>query len=134
MKHRLLFLFALLALSLPAFADGRRIEILFLGDNDHHVPKERFFDALKGLGPKGINLTYTDKLEDLNPATLAKYDGLAIYANWPKIEPAQEKALVDYVQSGHGLIPIHCASFCFQNSPEYIRIVGGQFQKHETGT
>jgi putative membrane-bound dehydrogenase-like protein len=134
MKYRLIFVFALLALSLPILAEGRRVEILFLGDNDHHVPRERFFQALMGLGPKGINLTYTDRLADLNPATLAKYDGVAIYANWPKIEPAQEKALTEYVQSGHGLIPIHCASFCFQNSAEYIRMVGGQFAKHETGT
>ena len=134
MKNFLAVFFTLLGLAVPGFAEGRRLEILFLGDNDHHVPRERFFDATKGLGPKGINLTYTDRLEDLNPTTLAKYDGLAIYANWPKIEPAQEKALVDYVQSGHGLIPIHCASFCFQNSPEYIRIVGGQFLEHETGT
>src|SRR4051812_38499828 len=43
MRHRLLFLFALLALSLSSFAEGRRVEILLLGDNDHHVPKERFF-------------------------------------------------------------------------------------------
>ena len=29
--------------------------------------------------------------------------------------------------------PLHCASFCFLNSPEYIALVGAQFQKHGTG-
>ena len=134
MKHRVIQLLAFLALTLSAFAEGRRIEILFLGDNGHHVPRERFFQALMGLGPRGINLTYTDNLADLNATNLAKYDGLAIYANSEKLEPEQEKAMLDYVQSGHGLIPVHCASYCFQNSAEYIRLVGGQFQKHETGT
>jgi len=134
MKSILAIFFTLLGLAMPGFAEGRRLEILFLGDNDHHVPQQRFFQATMGLGPKGINLTYTDHLSDLNPATLSKYDGLAIYANWLKIEPAQEKALLEYVQSGHGLIALHCASYCFQNSPEYIRMVGGQFLKHETGT
>ena len=81
MKHRAILLLAFLALTLSAFAEGRRVEILFLGDDGHHVPRERFFQALMGLGPRGINLTYTDKLADLNPATLAKYDGLAIYAS-----------------------------------------------------
>ena len=33
----------------------------------------------------------------------------------------------DYVESGHGLVPIHCASFCFLNSPKYIALIGGQF-------
>ena len=35
--------------------------------------------------------------------------------------------------SGGGFVPLHCASFCFLNSPEYIALVGAQFQKHGTG-
>ena len=30
-------------------------------------------------------------------------------------------------------MPLHCASFCFLNSPAYIALVGAQFQKHGTG-
>ena len=30
-------------------------------------------------------------------------------------------------------MPLHCASFCFLNSPEYVALVGAQFQKHGTG-
>lgn len=129
-------IFALVALLSPsvAFADETgRLEVLFLGDDGHHKPKDRFFQALPALHPKGINLTYTDKLSDINPANLAKYDALAIYANWPKITPAAEKALIDFVQGGKGLVPIHCASYCFQNSPEYVRIVGAQFKSHGAG-
>ena len=80
-----------------------------------------------------MRLTYTDQLSDLNPATLARYDALVIYANHTRISPEQEKALLDYVESGHGLVPIHCASFCFLNSPKYIELVGGQFKSHGTG-
>ena len=71
---------------------------------------------------------------DLNPKTLGAYDGLLIYSNEQAIAPEQEKALLEYVRGGRGLIPIHCASYCFHNSPQYIRLVGGQFQKHKTGT
>ncbi|MFB0908763.1 MAG: hypothetical protein QMB03_10905, partial [Spirosomataceae bacterium] len=46
---------------------GRRIEVLFLGDSvSHHKPIERVPTVMAALGPKGINFTYTDKLEDLN--------------------------------------------------------------------
>ncbi len=109
---------------------GRRLEILFLGDNGHHRPIERIPSLMEALGPKGINLTYTDKLEDINPQTLAKYDGLLVFANWDSIPAPQEKALTEYVSSGKGLIAVHCASYCFRNSAEYVSMVGGQFWKH----
>ncbi len=82
------------------------------------------------MAARGIELTYSGRLEDLNEANLARYDAIAIYANWTRIEPAQEKALLAYVQNGHGLVALHCASYCFLNSPEYIRMVGAQFSKH----
>jgi type 1 glutamine amidotransferase len=73
-------------------------------------------------------------MSDLNPQTLGGYDGLMIYSNETRLAPDQEKAMLDFVRGGRGLIPIHCASFCFQNSPAYIALVGGQFLKHKTGT
>ncbi|WP_461133221.1 PVC-type heme-binding CxxCH protein [Spirosoma lituiforme] len=113
----------------------RRTEILFLGDNGHHRPIERVPEIMAALGNKGINFTYTDKLEDLNPENLNKYDGLLIYANWDSIGKPQEKAMLDYVAAGHGIIPVHCASFCFRNSPEYVdKVVGGQFWRHRMDT
>src|SRR5262249_35841804 len=46
----------------------------------------------------------------------------------------QETALLEFVEGGKGFIPIHCASYCFLNSPKYLALVGAQFQKHGTGT
>ncbi|MGV3557018.1 PVC-type heme-binding CxxCH protein [Larkinella arboricola] len=112
----------------------RRTEILFLGDNGHHRPAERVPELMAALGDKGINFTYTDRLEDLNAENLSKYDGLLIYANWDSIPKPQEKALLDFVASGKGLIPVHCASYCFRNSPEYVKMVGGQFWRHRMDT
>ncbi|WP_020595081.1 PVC-type heme-binding CxxCH protein [Spirosoma panaciterrae] len=113
----------------------RRTEILFLGDNGHHRPSERVPQLMAALGDKGINITYTDKLEDLNTDNLNKYDGLLIFANWDSIPKPQEQALLAYVSSGHGLIPVHCASYCFRNSAEYVdKVVGGQFWRHRMDT
>ncbi len=86
------------------------------------------------LSPEGIHFTYTDDPNDLNAENLSLYDGLMIYANHEDMKPEQEKALLDYVADGNGFIPVHSASFCFQNSTEYINLVGGQFKKHGTGT
>jgi putative membrane-bound dehydrogenase-like protein len=111
----------------------RSIKVLFLGDNGHHRSAERFRQLQPVLAGHGIDMTYTDKLEALNPQNLAGYDGLIVYANTTKIGPDQEKALLDFVEGGKGFIPIHCASYCFLNSPKYIELVGAQFQKHGTG-
>jgi putative membrane-bound dehydrogenase-like protein len=109
------------------------LRVLFLGDQGHHVPAQRAAQLIPVLATRGINVTYTEAMTDLNPETLAKYDVVMIYANTTRIEPDQEKALVEYVEKGGGFAPIHCASFCFLNSPKYIALVGAQFQRHGTG-
>ena len=57
---------------------ARRVKVLFLGDNGHHVPLERCRDAYSLLGKRGIDLVYTDDLNDLNPSTLGRYDVLLL--------------------------------------------------------
>ena len=109
---------------------ARRIEVLFLGDNGHHRPIERVPSIMAALGDKGVNFTYTDKLADINTANLNKYDALMIYANWDSIPPSVETDLLAYVASGKGILQIHCASYCFRNSSEYVTLVGGQFWRH----
>src|SRR5262249_51359858 len=51
-----------------------------------------------------------------------------------RISAEQEKALIDFVEGGKGFVPLHCASYCFLNSPGYIDLVGAQFLRHGTGT
>jgi putative membrane-bound dehydrogenase-like protein len=142
MGHRpcSLILSCILGLTFAAFqapaeeAQLPHVKILFLGDNGHHVPAQRFAQLEPVFKERGIDLTYTDKMSDVNPDTLNQYDGLMIYSNETKISPEQERAMVDYVRAGHGLIPIHCASYCFLNSPRYVALVGAQFKTHKTGT
>jgi putative membrane-bound dehydrogenase-like protein len=137
--------FALLALILVSVfsfkskftADSapHRLEILLLGHNSKHHNSEKFAEVVsQAFFKDGINISYTTDLNDLNEANLAKYDGLMIYANHDTISPSVEKAILNYVKGGKGFIPVHCASFCFQNSPEYINMVGGQFKEHKTDT
>jgi putative membrane-bound dehydrogenase-like protein len=109
------------------------LKVLFLGDEGHHRPVLRFRQIQPVLARRGIVLTYTDSANALNPKTLSGYDGLLLYANIDAITPEQEKALLDFVTAGKGFIPIHCASYCFRNSPQVVDLMGAQFQKHGTG-
>jgi type 1 glutamine amidotransferase len=112
----------------------RKIEILFLGHNSQHHDSAKYAPMLKeALESENFNFTYTADPNDLNEANLAKFDELLIYANHNTITPEQEKALLDFVAGGKGFLPIHCASFCFRNSPAYIALVGAQFRRHGTG-
>lgn len=111
----------------------RRLEILFLGHttNRHHN-SERLADLfLKEYFKDGINITFTMSPADLNEKNLSHYDGLILYANHDSISSSQEKALLDFVRSGKGFIPLHCASYCFRNSPEVVEMIGGQFKSHK---
>src|SRR5688572_30345121 len=124
---------------------GRRIEVLFLGHTratEATDPKaggwyhdsDRFAPMLKAaLAPSGFNFSYTTDAADLNAANLAKYDSLLIYSNHRAIAAPQEKALLDFVAGGKGLVALHSASFCFQNSPLYVALLGAQFERHGTG-
>ncbi|MGO9464326.1 MAG: PVC-type heme-binding CxxCH protein [Isosphaeraceae bacterium] len=106
------------------------LNVLFLGDRGHHSPADRAAQLIPVLAGRGINVTYTERLGDLNRDYLEHFAALVIYANINDIQPAQEQALLDYVEAGGGLVPLHCASYCFLNSPRYAALVGAQFQRH----
>ncbi len=114
-------------------ADAAELKLLFLGDNGHHRPADRFRQIEPVLNQRGIELTYTDDMNSLQPDTLNRYDGVIVYANIDEIEPAQAAALLRYVAAGKGFIPLHCATYCFRNSPEVVALMGGQFKRHGTG-
>ncbi|MEJ7766414.1 MAG: PVC-type heme-binding CxxCH protein, partial [Chitinophagaceae bacterium] len=112
----------------------RRGEVLFLGNTSKHHDSQKFAPWLSiAAFKRGINITYTNELSDLNTDNLDKYDGLVIYANYDSLSPAQEKALQAFVEGGKGLIPLHSASGCFKNSAWYLNTIGGQFASHGTG-
>jgi putative membrane-bound dehydrogenase-like protein len=110
----------------------RRLEILFLGHKSKHHDSEKLADIFtKEYFKDGINISYTTDPNDLNEANLKWYDGLIVYANHDSITKPQETALLNFVRSGKGFIPLHSASYCFRNSPEVVEMIGGQFKSHK---
>ena len=139
MKTAGLFLFVLCLFAAcqappPPDTEPRNIEVLFLGHDSRHHDSESYVSLLAGaLSTHGINITYTSDPASLNDEMLAGYDALLLYANHDSITASQEEALLDFVESGKGFLPIHAASYCFRNSEDYVTLVGGQFLEHGTG-
>jgi uncharacterized protein len=131
--NRILLALALAFVSTIASA-AEPLKLLFLGDKGHHQPALRFRQLQPVMAKVGIDVTYTEEMSALSEKTLARYDGLIVYANIDNIAPEQAKALLDYVAGGKGFIPLHCASYCFRNSPEVVALIGAQFLRHNTGT
>jgi putative membrane-bound dehydrogenase-like protein len=131
--RRTLLLLSLLCLS-TGLSAADKLSVLFLGDRGHHQPAARFADLTAPMAERGIALTYTERLDDLTPANLARYDVLLVYANIEQVSAEQEKAILDYVAGGKGFVPVHCASACFGKNPELVKLMGARFKSHGTAT
>ena len=131
-QRLLLGLCGWLLLAVPGLA-AEPIRVLFLGDTGHHRPSELAVRLVPALKERGIEIKYTDEMSVLKAESLNKFDGLLLFANIDAIEPAQADALLAYIESGKGFIPVHCASYCFRNDDRIVALIGGQFQRHGTG-
>jgi putative membrane-bound dehydrogenase-like protein len=113
---------------------GRKIVVLVLGnEGDTHALDKTTAQVIPELAKEGINLIYSTSPADLNSQNLSNFDAVLLYAKYDSIAPAQEKALLDFVNSGKGFLAVHSAAESFPNSPAYIRLVGGELDHHGTG-
>ena len=117
-------------------AAGRPIRVLFLGmdqERPHH-PARMYPYLAAPFARLGMQLTYAATPEEaLDAKRLSYFDALMIYGNQTALTPAQETALLAFVEGGKGLIALHSASAMFTSSDKYTSLVGGQFLRHGTG-
>src|SRR5262249_14127607 len=94
-----LFLLANLLLGEPTKTqEPAKLSVLLLGDKGHHRPAD-FAKLLTPVFAKvGIDVTYTDKVEDLTAENLAKYDTVAIFRDSGDLPAKNETALVDFIE------------------------------------
>ncbi|MCP5539824.1 MAG: ThuA domain-containing protein [Akkermansiaceae bacterium] len=124
-------------LTRPAVArpDDGPIRVLFLGHESEHHNSGAFAPMLmQALGRDAIWFDYVTTPEaafgDAN--YLDHYDAVLLYANHGEITPEQWQHLKGFVENGGAFIPVHCASWCFGNEPEFDQLVGGRFDHHKT--
>ena len=66
MFRPLAFLVVALATTSAALAaEPAKLKVLFLGDKGHHKPADRFKQLEPPFAKRGIELVYTEKMEDL---------------------------------------------------------------------
>lgn len=122
----------------PAMAEsqGGAIRVLFVGHLAKNHPSDLYFPILqKALGREAIYFDYVTSTADAfgKKDYLAKFDAVLLYANHETIELEEWENLKSFIEAGGGFVPVHCASWCFQNIPGYDQLVGGRFANHRTG-
>ena len=118
----------------PASA-GRPLEVLFLGHEQPTHGAAGIYQAIGApLARKGIQLTPVLSPAALTAERLANYDALLIYGNHPSLTPDQEKALVDFVESGKGIVALHSASEMFAGSERYTTLIGARSERQGSGS
>lgn len=61
---------------------------------------------------------------------LAPYDAIVVYYTGGQLAPEQKRGLVESVAAGKGFAGVHGAACSFQDSPEYLSMLGGVFKAH----
>ncbi len=132
-RSRFFGLWLLLASTLLAQAEPPPVRALFLGDRGHHRPEQRWRESRESFLAEGVELNYTEDLAALTTERLEPFDALLVYANLESLPAAAMVAVLDFVRSGKGFVPLHCASACCPSEPAWTALVGGQFDRHGFG-
>ena len=106
--------------------------LMFVGGGSHD------YDALpKRLSEKlrqeeEIDIRITSDLGELTEDRMADVDVLVFNACLDKgLDETKQKVLVNALRRGKGLVAMHCALWCFQDWPEWRKILGGMVLKHD---
>jgi putative membrane-bound dehydrogenase-like protein len=138
MKKLLAVLTLITTLTAPSShaAPSGPVRVLFLGHDGEHHDSNKFFPMLaEALGKDAIYFDYVTTVEAAleDASYLRKFDAVLLYANHYEITKKQLANLKNYVESGGGFVPVHCASWCFNKEADFVELVGGQFDHHQTG-
>ena len=116
----------------PAPPRPPRLRVSFLGEEGPYCAVERFRQSQPVFARRGSTSSGRRTWRQLNPRSLEVFDAAAL-CNIENIEPRQEQALLDYVASGKGFVPIHCGSLLLSHSPKYVELVEPSSRRHGTG-
>ena len=116
----------------PASQPGVIRGLMFVGGGSHDfdtLPR-RLADKLRQEADIDIRVT-----SDLGEITEATWRPSTWWFSTPVWTRAwmrrKQKALLDALRQGKGLVAMHCALWCFQDWPEWRKILGGLVLKHD---
>lgn len=114
-----------------SFAQHKKIKVLVI-TGGHGFKHEPFYDVFNSIP----SITYDTLVQPQANALIAspevnKYDVLVFYDMvLDSISPAQKEGYTSLLKKGASMIFLHHALVSYQNWPEFIKIVGGQYHTH----
>ena len=132
-----------LTAALAAASDGHAqspLRVLFLGGGPttSHDPAAMRTVMEPILEQAGMQVDYRTNESILHADSLARYDVLFVYNSkkgmatdgTPDLTPAQEDALYAWVEAGHGMVAVHCASSSYLGDPRWAQLIGASYKEH----
>jgi uncharacterized protein len=113
-----------------AFAQQQKIRVLVISGG-HGFKHEPFYDVFNAIP----SISYDTLVQPQANALIAspevnRYDVLVFYDMYDSISPVQQQAYSNLLKKGTSMIFLHHALVSYQNWPEFIKIVGGQYHTH----
>jgi len=113
----------------PSFAQHKLKVLVVTGG--HGFQRTLFYNVFDSIP----FITYDTLVQPQANALIAsqevsKYDALVFYDMFDPISPAEQEAYIRLLKRGASMIFLHHALVSYQNWPEFIKIVGGQYHTH----
>ena len=125
--HAFILLLILLGYTHFSFAQQKKIKVLVV-TGGHGFDHKSFYNVFDSIP----SITYDTLVQPQANALIAspeinRYDVLVFYDLFDLISPAQQEAYIGLLKKGVSMIFLHHALVSYQNWPEFIKIVGGQY-------
>ena len=113
-----------------SFAQQKKINVLVISGG-HGFKHQPFYDVFDSIP----SITYDTLVQPQANALIAspevnRYDVLVFYDLVDSITPAQQQSYISLLKKGASMIFLHHSLVSYQNWPEFIQIVGGQYHTH----
>src|SRR5882762_2559133 len=114
--------------SLPVSAQKIKVLVVTGGHGFDRGPFYDVFNVQK-------NITYDTAVQPranglIDSPDVNKYDVLVFYDMVDSIQPSVQQAYINLLKKGKAMIFLHHSLVSYQDWPEFVRIVGGQYHTH----
>lgn len=113
-----------------SFAQQKKINVLVISGG-HGFKHQPFYDVFDSIP----SITYDTLVQPQANVFIAspevnRYDVLVFYDLVDSITPVQQESYIRLLKKGASMIFLHHSLVSYQNWPEFIQIVGGQYHTH----
>jgi type 1 glutamine amidotransferase len=114
-----------------SFAQQQKVRVLIV-TGGHGFKHQPFYDVFDSI-PSIIYDTLVQPKANMLIASpeLNKYNVLIFYDMVDSISAAQQEAYIRLLKKGSNMIFLHHSLVSYQNWPEFIKILGGQYHTHQ---